>query len=113
MPSPNMYELYDNGKLDGIYRSSDIEKKLGVSHSYLYRCAEEGYVIQKRYLIKKSELTYQEAMKLERMQPEIKPAAIKTVKTEVPCVKNRHMESAGRTFMLPDWNKIEKMRGKS
>ncbi|WP_302626783.1 hypothetical protein [uncultured Eubacterium sp.] len=105
--APHMYELYKNGRMVGIYRNSEIAELLDIETSYVIRCAKMGTIIEKEYAIKRSNLTYQEALELKKLQPQ--PTLKKETKI-TPVKQKKEKYSAGRTFMLPDWNEIEKLR---
>lgn len=105
----NMYELYENGRLEGIYNSAELCTKLNMERSYLYQCAMEERTVG-IYMIKKSSLTYKEAQELKKRQPEEmkKPIKKETVKNDQSFWRQKKgsTESAGRTFRLPDWNRM-------
>ena len=105
--APHMYDLYKNGRMVGIYRNSEITELLDIETNYVIRCARLGTLIEGKYTIIRSNLTYQEALKLKKLQPR---SALKK-ETKAPLAKQKkEKHSAGRTFMLPDWNEIEKLR---
>lgn len=99
-----MYELYNNGKLDGIYTSDVIAKRLNLSKQWLYECVRNQKLISGIWLIKQSRLTYEEAQKINTKIP--KEIIRKNPKK---IVVKKHKNSAGRTFCLPIYNEEEKI----
>lgn len=96
-----MYELYNNGKLDGIYTGEAISDRLNLTKNFMYKCIKNATLIQGTWLVKKSSLTYDEAQK-------INSKILKEVKRDRPTrvtIRKPHQNSAGRTFCLPEYDK--------
>ena len=113
MPTPNMYELYEDGKMAGIYRNREVAEILDIIPSSVYGYANRGTLIDGKYQIRKSNLTYSEAMKLMQQLPKEKKAgAARQQKPSVVIRKRRGKikYSSGRTFNLPEWDKDGKLK---
>lgn len=96
-----MYELYNNGKLDGIYTGEAISDRLNITMSLMYTSIKNATLIYGAFLVKKSSLTHDEAQIINRK-------IIKESERNKPCrttMRKTHRNSAGRTFCLPEYDK--------